>query len=124
MALTGRIGIGLLGLILGVTLGYLIWWQQNARLGLQLAQTKAWLVDEIQRTDRQTKPSAPPPPAAPVPAQTPMQAQLRETQALLTRARAVLKEAQADWLAEVQRRKRAEERLHATENRLKQSSGS
>ncbi|HSE96409.1 MAG TPA: hypothetical protein VLD61_10980 [Methylomirabilota bacterium] len=128
MDLTKLVAAALVGLILGVTLGYFLGGQENAKLKLEVSKVRAWLAEEMRQADlaredgarkgtadvEQTR-------AALRQAQTALQqaqGELARTRAELARTTTTLREAQADWRAEVARRRALQDRVDALERQV------
>ena len=105
------------GLLVGLTLGYLVWGRESAALAQELAKTKTWLLEEIKRSDaaaaRATETGRPTDGGSEL---EKAQAGLRAAQADLNKTRALLKEAVDDWRSERRRRRDVETRLAARDS--------
>jgi len=128
MNLTKLVAAALVGLVAGVTVGYFLGGEENAKLKLEVNKVRAWLAEEMRQTDlaredgiRKGTGELERTQAALRQAQTALQqaqGELTRSRAELARTTTTLREAQADWRAEVTRRRARQERIDALERML------
>src|SRR5262249_34229838 len=99
------------GILMGLVPGYFLGARENATLAEELARTKSWLIDEINRTDATTRASEAGSASEGAREVQKARAALRAVQSDLASTRARLKEAVDDWKTERQRRRNLEAKL-------------
>src|SRR5262249_56681155 len=91
------------GILMGLVPGYFLGARENATLGEELARTKSWLIDEINRTDATTRASEAGSSSESAREVPKAQAALRALQSDLASPRAPLKDAVEDSQTEQRR---------------------
>jgi hypothetical protein len=111
-----------LGVLLGMAGGYVLWGADRASLAEELEKTRGWLAEEMKVADARVEECARARSRASGPEVEQIRSALAKAEAEVARLRVVAKEAADDWRTELERRRALAARLAAAQRECQAAS--